>query len=56
MRRYKHNDVVNAVAFNPRDPEMLVTVSDDATIKIWRSKNRERQVKLEGMSKMEYET
>lgn len=30
--------VVNAVGFNPTNQEYLVTVSDDNTIKIWRSK------------------
>lgn len=34
MSRLPHKDVVNAVAFNPRDPEMLVTVSDDNKIKV----------------------
>nr|CAB3245410.1 F-box/WD repeat-containing protein 5 [Phallusia mammillata] len=33
-----HDDVVNCVAVNPRDPSMAVSVSDDKTIKIWRSK------------------
>lgn len=29
-----HKDVVNSVAFNPTDSEMLVTTSDDCTIKV----------------------
>ncbi|KAK9872962.1 hypothetical protein WA026_020310 [Henosepilachna vigintioctopunctata] len=32
-----HKDIVNAVAFNPKDPEMMVSVSDDGIIKVWRS-------------------
>lgn len=35
--------VVNAVGFNPKNQEYLVTVSDDNTIKIWRSRNLIRQ-------------
>lgn len=37
LAKYQHEDVVNSVAFNPRDNEMLVTTSDDYEIKIWRS-------------------
>ncbi|XP_013420359.1 F-box/WD repeat-containing protein 5 [Lingula anatina] len=44
LMKYPHTDVVNSVAFNPKDPEMLVTVSDDNSIKIWRSRNRQRQL------------
>jgi WD40 repeat protein len=29
---------VNSVGFNPTNQEYLVTVSDDSSIKIWRSK------------------
>ncbi|WAR30959.1 FBXW5-like protein, partial [Mya arenaria] len=35
LHKYLHTDVVNSVAFNPADPEVLVTVSDDFSIKIW---------------------
>ncbi|KAK7471600.1 hypothetical protein BaRGS_00035763, partial [Batillaria attramentaria] len=38
LNRFPHDDVVNSVAFNPKDEEMLVTVSDDFKIKIWRSR------------------
>ncbi|KAH8404989.1 hypothetical protein KR215_008256 [Drosophila sulfurigaster] len=38
LAKFKHADVVNSVAFNPRDSQMLVTTSDDYTVKVWRSK------------------
>ncbi|XP_058789994.1 F-box/WD repeat-containing protein 5 [Phymastichus coffea] len=38
LAKFPHSDIVNSVAFNPRDPEMLVTTSDDYTIKVWRSR------------------
>lgn len=38
LAKFPHSDVVNSVAFNPRDSEMLVTTSDDYTIKVWRSR------------------
>lgn len=44
LHKYPHTDVVNSVAFNPTDPEVLVTVSDDFSIKIWRSLSREKEV------------
>ena len=34
LTRLPHTDVVNSVAFNPKDPEMLVSVSDDQSIKV----------------------
>ncbi|XP_037081106.1 F-box/WD repeat-containing protein 5-like [Pollicipes pollicipes] len=38
LSKYPHDDVVNAVAFSPADPGVLVTVSDDCTVKVWRSR------------------
>lgn len=46
LSRFPHTDVVNGVAFNPQDEEMLVTVSDDFRIKIWRSRRQMRQLGL----------
>lgn len=39
--------MVNCVAFNPTDSEMLVTVSDDCTVKVWHSKNRTKEFGLD---------
>ncbi|KAL8559773.1 hypothetical protein ACOMHN_030109 [Nucella lapillus] len=39
---FQHSDVVNSVAFRPHHQEMLVTVSDDNTIKVWRSRRHMR--------------
>ena len=44
LNKFAHKDVVNSVAFNPHDSQMLVTVSDDHCIKIWRSKNQCHQL------------
>lgn len=38
LGKLQHSSVVSAVAFNPIDPEMAVSVSDDNTVKVWRSK------------------
>ncbi|GIX69712.1 hypothetical protein CDAR_477981 [Caerostris darwini] len=46
LSKLPHNDVVNSVAFNPKDPEMLITASDDYTMKIWRSKNRVKELNI----------
>nr|XP_012144149.1 PREDICTED: F-box/WD repeat-containing protein 5 isoform X2 [Megachile rotundata] len=46
LAKFPHLDVVNSVAFNPRDPEMLVTTSDDYTVKVWRSRNTVRELGL----------
>ncbi|XP_035914780.1 F-box/WD repeat-containing protein 5 isoform X2 [Anopheles stephensi] len=44
LAKYQHADVVNSVAFNPRDNEMLVTTSDDYEIKIWRSLSKAQKL------------
>ena len=33
-----HDDVVNSVALNPSNPGMLVSGSDDYTVKVWLSR------------------
>ena len=39
LATFAHNyGVVNSVGFNPTNQEYLATVSDDSSIKIWRSK------------------
>ncbi|XP_025112434.1 F-box/WD repeat-containing protein 5-like [Pomacea canaliculata] len=45
LNHFPHDDVVNTVAFNPCDEEMLVTVGDDHKIKVWYSRHKKRQVK-----------
>lgn len=47
LGKLSHLDVVNAVAFNPRDAEMLVSASDDSTIKIWRSYKSAKNLNLD---------
>ncbi|XP_043275210.1 F-box/WD repeat-containing protein 5 isoform X2 [Venturia canescens] len=51
LTKFPHSDVVNSVAFNPRDPEMLVTTSDDFTVKVWRSR---AMVKSLGLDEDDY--
>ncbi|XP_044161996.1 F-box/WD repeat-containing protein 5 [Bufo gargarizans] len=38
-----HDDVVNSVAFCPVDQELLLSASDDYTIKVWRSRRSLRR-------------
>ncbi|XP_074613694.1 F-box/WD repeat-containing protein 5-like [Acropora palmata] len=50
-----HTNVVNCVAFNPRDQQMLVSASDDHTIRVWKSRQlakvtEENQQKQEELS------
>ena len=33
-----HSNVVNCVAFNPVNQQMLISASDDHTIRVWRSR------------------
>ncbi|CAH1977237.1 unnamed protein product [Acanthoscelides obtectus] len=46
LAKFPHTDVVNSVAFNPKDRDMLVTTSDDNTIKIWRSMEKIKSLGL----------
>lgn len=46
IAKLPHLGVVNSVAFNPQNPEMLVTASDDFTIKVWRSKNQIKKLRM----------
>ncbi|XP_061396334.1 F-box/WD repeat-containing protein 5 [Musca vetustissima] len=47
LAKYKHTDVVNSVAFNPKDSQMLVTTSDDYSIKIWRSRAAAKKLNID---------
>jgi len=38
----RHEACVNCVAFSPTDPHMMVSVSDDYSVKVWMSKSRAR--------------
>ncbi|XP_053693664.1 F-box/WD repeat-containing protein 5 isoform X3 [Sabethes cyaneus] len=51
LAKYQHGDVVNSVAFNPRDNEMLVTTSDDYEIKIWRSLAQAKKLGIQPVGK-----
>lgn len=51
LAKYQHEDVVNSVAFNPRDNEMLVTTSDDYEIKIWRSLSQAKKLGIQPVGK-----
>ncbi|XP_061703628.1 F-box/WD repeat-containing protein 5 [Syngnathoides biaculeatus] len=42
LARLAHDDVVNSVAFSPADQELLLSASDDATVKVWRSRRAVR--------------
>ncbi|KAJ8673451.1 hypothetical protein QAD02_004713 [Eretmocerus hayati] len=46
LAKFPHADVVNSVAFNPQDPEMLVSTSDDYTLKVWRSRAMVKSLNL----------
>uniref|UniRef100_A0ABM5F6L7 F-box/WD repeat-containing protein 5 isoform X2 n=1 Tax=Pogona vitticeps TaxID=103695 RepID=A0ABM5F6L7_9SAUR len=37
LAKLRHDDVVNSVAFSPTEQELLLTASDDGTVKVWRS-------------------
>ncbi|XP_048368445.1 F-box/WD repeat-containing protein 5 [Sphaerodactylus townsendi] len=37
LAKLQHDDVVNSVAFSPVEQELLLTASDDCTVKVWRS-------------------
>ncbi|XP_063698367.1 F-box/WD repeat-containing protein 5 [Culicoides brevitarsis] len=51
LAKYNHSDVVNSVAFNPRDNEMLVTTSDDYEIKIWRSLEKTKEMNIPALGR-----
>nr|CAJ82740.1 F-box and WD-40 domain protein 5 [Xenopus tropicalis] len=38
LAKLPHDDVVNSVAFSPANQELLLSASDDFTIKVWRSR------------------
>ncbi|CAL1545407.1 unnamed protein product [Lymnaea stagnalis] len=44
LYRFPHRNVVNCVAINPQDPELLVTVSDDYTFKVWVSRCKAKEL------------
>ena len=39
---FEHSEPVNAIAINPIDESTVITVSDDMSLKLWRSKLRHK--------------
>ncbi|RWS30144.1 F-box/WD repeat-containing protein 5-like protein [Leptotrombidium deliense] len=44
LSKLPHNDVVNCVAFSRKDTQIMISSSDDNTIKVWRSRHRMKQL------------
>ena len=36
---FEHDEPITCIAINPRNEQMVVTVSEDGTIKVWRSRS-----------------
>lgn len=49
-----HAGVVNCVAFNPVNQQMLVSVSDDHTVRVWRSRQLSRLDESDKLESEEY--
>jgi len=49
-----HTGVVNCVAFNPVNQQMLVSVSDDHTVRVWRSRQLSRLDESDKLESEEY--
>lgn len=47
LAKYPHEDVVNSVAFSPKSSDLLITASDDHTIKVWRSRATAKSLNVE---------
>ncbi|XP_045472251.1 F-box/WD repeat-containing protein 5 [Harmonia axyridis] len=50
LAKLNHKDITNGAAFNPKDPEMMVSISDDGVIKVWRSLSKMNELKIRHMS------
>ena len=41
---FEHDEPITCIAINPRNEQMVVTVSEDGTIKVWRSRSLCRKI------------
>lgn len=44
LTRFPHDTTVTCAVFNPLDSEMVITASEDGALKIWRSRNRTKEL------------
>ena len=51
LASYPHMDVVNSVAFCPKNDQILITTSDDYEIRIWRSQELTRSLGIAPISR-----